>query len=93
MKKILGLLLILAGTFASAQSPQTQTAPIYPVNAKYTNGVAPGYADLRFLQRSSRLLCHRQQHPQRLSRYGCGFVQCHRRVIVHGNDLVIFVKG
>ena len=24
-------------------APQTQTAPIYPVNAKYTNGVAPGY--------------------------------------------------
>ena len=27
-----------------AQNPQTQTAPIYQVNAKYTNGVAPGYA-------------------------------------------------
>jgi len=29
--------------FGSAQQPQTQTAPIMAVNAKYTNGVAPGY--------------------------------------------------
>src|ERR1700749_3977029 len=43
MTKLLGLLLILTGA-AFAQNPQTQTAPIYPVNAKYTNGVAPGYA-------------------------------------------------
>src|ERR1700722_8851074 len=41
---------ILAGLFAfvaliqaDAQNPQTSTAPLYAVNSKYTNGVAPGY--------------------------------------------------
>lgn len=29
---------------APAQQPQTQTAPISAINAKYANGVAPGYA-------------------------------------------------
>jgi hypothetical protein len=38
------LLLFFITVIASAQNPQTQTAPIYAVNAKYTNGVAPGYA-------------------------------------------------
>lgn len=40
------LLLAAAMMFSSpaiAQQPQTQTAPLYAVNAKYTNGVAPGY--------------------------------------------------
>lgn len=38
------LLLLLTLVPAIAQNPQTQTAPIYSVNAKYVNGVAPGYA-------------------------------------------------
>lgn len=42
MRKILYLLFFVA-VVASAQNPQTQTAPLYAVNAKYTNGVAPGY--------------------------------------------------
>ncbi len=36
-------LLFLMAHVASAQNPQTQAAPLYGVNAKYTNGVAPGY--------------------------------------------------
>lgn len=36
-------ILILLVPFLGAQQPQTQTAPLYAVNAKYTNGVAPGY--------------------------------------------------
>lgn len=39
-----GILFILLAPFIFAQNPQTQTAPIYAVNSKYTNGVAPGYA-------------------------------------------------
>lgn len=42
IRKLLFAFLALAGTLA-AQQPQTQTAPIYSVNAKYANGVAPGY--------------------------------------------------
>lgn len=42
--KRLALVLIAFGSIAFAQQPQTQTAPLYAVNAKYTNGVAPGYA-------------------------------------------------
>jgi hypothetical protein len=38
------LLFLLLAIAAVAQQPQTQTAPIYSVNAKYANGVAPGYA-------------------------------------------------
>jgi hypothetical protein len=38
------LLLFFITVIASAQNPQTQTAPIYATNAKYANGVAPGYA-------------------------------------------------
>jgi hypothetical protein len=39
------LLFMFAGTgVAITQQPQTQTAPISAVNAKYVNGVAPGYA-------------------------------------------------
>lgn len=42
MKKfIVGLLLM--GAIIRAQNPQTQSAPIIPENAKYVNGVAPGY--------------------------------------------------
>jgi hypothetical protein len=43
MRKLALLWLIIA-IVGIAQNPQTQTAPIYQVNAKYTNGVAPGYA-------------------------------------------------
>jgi hypothetical protein len=45
MKKLLGVVtgLLLAGVIAHAQNPQTQQAPIIPENAKYANGVAPGY--------------------------------------------------
>lgn len=35
--------LMLFASVVSSQQPQTQTAPIYPVNAKYAQGVAPGY--------------------------------------------------
>lgn len=42
MKKFISIFM-LAGMIAHAQSPQTQTAPIIPENAKYVNGVAPGY--------------------------------------------------
>jgi hypothetical protein len=40
---ILGLVLLLTSLVVWAQQPQTTTAPIYAVNAKYVNGVAPGY--------------------------------------------------
>ena len=42
MKRLLVFLIFASACFA--QQPQTQTAPIYAANAKYTNGVAPGYA-------------------------------------------------
>lgn len=38
------LVFILSAICLSAQQPQTQTAPLFSANAKYTNGVAPGYA-------------------------------------------------
>jgi hypothetical protein len=43
--KALGLaaLIIITLTVVGGQQPQTSTAPIYAANAKYTNGVAPGY--------------------------------------------------
>lgn len=45
MKKLAQIIpFFILGLAISAQQPQTQTAPIYPVNAKYANGVAPGYA-------------------------------------------------
>lgn len=46
MKKLTQIipLVILAVATGAAQQPQTQTAPVFPVNAKYANGVAPGYA-------------------------------------------------
>jgi hypothetical protein len=37
-------LLVTIASGAFGQNPQTQTAPIYSVNAKYVNGTAPGYA-------------------------------------------------
>src|SRR5271155_5818122 len=33
----------IAPFYAHSQQPQTQTAPLFSVNAKYTNGVAPGF--------------------------------------------------
>ena len=36
-------LLLACCVVAGAQQPQTQVAPISPINAKYVNGVAPGY--------------------------------------------------
>jgi hypothetical protein len=42
--KYLAFLLIFIASLANAQSPQSQTDPIYAVNAKYVNGIAPGYA-------------------------------------------------
>lgn len=42
MKRVLFFVLALA-TAAAAQQPQTQNAPLFPVNAKYVQGVAPGY--------------------------------------------------
>jgi hypothetical protein len=42
MKKILAFFLALA-TVAFAQQPQTSSAPIYSVNAKYVQGFGPGY--------------------------------------------------
>lgn len=45
--KLTASLLLILGMFAGkslAQQPQTQTAPLYAVNAKYVNGVAPGYS-------------------------------------------------
>lgn len=41
IRKLLSLLLLAMPL--AAQQPATQTAPLYSVNAKYTNGVAPGY--------------------------------------------------
>jgi hypothetical protein len=44
MKKHLGFLLaMLFASVLTAQQPQTQTAPISALNAKYANGTAPGY--------------------------------------------------
>ena len=44
MKKSLALLLLFAASFAAAQQPQAQSGqPIYPANAKYVQGVGPGY--------------------------------------------------
>lgn len=41
---LLGTLLVLSAVyFTRGQQPQTSTAPIYAANAKYVNGVAPGY--------------------------------------------------
>ncbi len=42
MKKVLLFLLVAVPLFA--QQPQSSTAPLFAVNAKYANGVAPGYA-------------------------------------------------
>ena len=36
-------LFAMAAAIATAQQPQTQTAPIYSANAKYVQGVGPGY--------------------------------------------------
>lgn len=44
MKKSIAFLLVITALSVAAQQPQTHTAPIYLVNAKYANGVAPGYA-------------------------------------------------
>lgn len=44
MKWMEAILVGMLATAALAQQPQTQTAPTYAVNAKYVNGVAPGYA-------------------------------------------------
>lgn len=43
IKTLLLAAVMLFSSSAIAQQPQTQTAPLYAVNAKYTNGVAPGY--------------------------------------------------
>jgi hypothetical protein len=40
---VLALGLVLAAGSSYGQQAQTQTAPIYPVNAKYTQGTSPGY--------------------------------------------------
>lgn len=40
---IMGAILIFASIIGYAQQPQTQLAPLFSVNARYTNGVAPGY--------------------------------------------------
>lgn len=41
---LLGTLLVISAVyFTRGQQPQTSTAPIYAANAKYVNGVAPGY--------------------------------------------------
>ena len=46
-KHIIGIALILASFCTYAQQPQaTNGQPLYAVNAKYTNGVAPGYMPL-----------------------------------------------
>jgi len=45
MRKVLWIVLaLLAPIGALAQQPQAPTAPIYPVNAKYVQGVGTGYA-------------------------------------------------
>ncbi len=47
LKGLLAIVLTMVGTFpVSAQQPQMTGAPIYQVNAKAVNGVAPGYAPL-----------------------------------------------
>lgn len=43
MKRTLVVLALAAAQVLIAQQPQTQTAPIDAVNAKYVNGAAPGY--------------------------------------------------
>lgn len=43
MKRFVWLLILMA-TVVHAQSPQSQGAPIFSANAKYVNGIAPGYA-------------------------------------------------
>lgn len=43
MKKLIALWLTLASAVVMAQNPQSQNAPIFSANAKYTNGTAPGY--------------------------------------------------
>jgi hypothetical protein len=42
MRRIL-LSMFVAASIAAAQQPQTSFTPTYDVNAKYTNGTAPGY--------------------------------------------------
>ena len=46
-KKILSVLILAAASLVHAQQPQTQdippTQPIFATNAKYVNGVAPGF--------------------------------------------------
>lgn len=42
-KVILAVIILALGAIGYSQQPQTTTAPIYAVNAKYVNGVAPGY--------------------------------------------------
>jgi len=44
MKKLIAPWLMFAATVVFAQNPQSQQAPIFPANAKYSNGIAPGYA-------------------------------------------------
>jgi hypothetical protein len=43
MKRVPAVLMMFTATAAIAQNPQSQ-APLYAANAKYVNGVAPGYA-------------------------------------------------
>jgi hypothetical protein len=40
---ILAILFLIAAPGSLSQQPQTSTAPIYAVNAKYVQGTAPGY--------------------------------------------------
>jgi hypothetical protein len=40
------LFVVLFASSVCAQQPQTQVAPIFAANSKYTNGVAPGYYPL-----------------------------------------------
>ena len=46
IKKILSTVLLALASFATvnAQQPQAPGNPLYPANAQWTNGVAPGYA-------------------------------------------------
>ena len=44
VKAVFGLLLAVASTAVSSQQYQTQNAPLFAANAKYANGVSPGYA-------------------------------------------------
>lgn len=41
--QVVSLILLFVASLGLAQSPQTQSAPISAVNARYVNGVAPGY--------------------------------------------------